>query len=186
MTETGWPTDGERTEDTQARVLTAVAEAVLPSGTGVRAYEWFGLRDGLTTGSWTARFGILRDDYTPKPAFAAIQQLIADQTAQTCPGARLRTDDPPASNLPDIYQNDVSERIRLAASGRRNREMGGEGVSRTRSEDTEAAPAACPPRLWPQQPGTSLSWSGPAWSAPVTTGQAQAAAIASARRLTGP
>jgi hypothetical protein len=77
LTETGWPTDDERTEDTQARVLTAVADAVLASGAGVRAYEWFSLRDGLTTGTWTARFGVLRDDYTPKPAFAAIQQLIA-------------------------------------------------------------------------------------------------------------
>jgi hypothetical protein len=83
MTETGWPTDDERTEDTRARVLTAVADAVLASGTGVRAYEWFGLRDGLTTGTWTARFGVLRDDYTPKPAFAAIQQVIASQTAHT-------------------------------------------------------------------------------------------------------
>jgi hypothetical protein len=83
MTETGWPTDDQRTEDTQARVLTAVTDAVLASGTGVQAYEWFGLRDGLTTGTWTARFGILRDDYEPKPAFTVIQQLIASQTAQT-------------------------------------------------------------------------------------------------------
>ena len=82
MTETGWPTDDQRTEDTQARVLTAVADAVLASGAGVRAYEWFSLRDGLTSGAWTARFGVLRDDYTPKPAFAAIRQLIADQTAR--------------------------------------------------------------------------------------------------------
>jgi hypothetical protein len=82
LTETGWPTDDERTEDTQARVLAAVADAVLASGAGVHAYEWFGLRDGLTTATWTARFGVLRDDYTPKPAFAAIQQLIARQTTQ--------------------------------------------------------------------------------------------------------
>ena len=83
LTETGWPTDDERTEDTQAGVLAAVADAVLASGAGVRAYEWFALRDGLTTATWTARFGVLRDDYTPKPAFAAIQQLIARETTQT-------------------------------------------------------------------------------------------------------
>jgi hypothetical protein len=35
MTETGWPTDDERTEDTQARVPTAVADAVLASGAGL-------------------------------------------------------------------------------------------------------------------------------------------------------
>jgi hypothetical protein len=82
LTETGWPTDNEHTEDIQARVLTAVAHAVLASGAGVRAYEWFGLRDGYTAGARTARFGLLRDDYTPKPAFAAVRQLIADYTAR--------------------------------------------------------------------------------------------------------
>jgi hypothetical protein len=90
ITETGWPTDEQRSESTQAAVLTAVADAVLASDTGVRAYEWFGLRDGLTTAPWSARFGILRDDYTPKAAFAAIQHLIAIQTARTqCRAARL-------------------------------------------------------------------------------------------------
>jgi hypothetical protein len=56
---------------------------VIASDTGVQAYEWFGLRDGNTTATWTARFGILRDDYTPKPAFAAVQHLITSQTART-------------------------------------------------------------------------------------------------------
>jgi hypothetical protein len=77
VTETGWPTGDGRTETAQAQVLAAVAEAVIASGTGVQAYEWFGLRDMLTTASWTARFGVLRDDYAPKPAFAAVQRLIA-------------------------------------------------------------------------------------------------------------
>jgi hypothetical protein len=81
ITETGWPTDGQRTESTQAEVLAAVAGAVIASGTNVGAYEWFGLRDGLTTATWTARFGILRDDYAPKPAFAAIQHFIASHAA---------------------------------------------------------------------------------------------------------
>jgi hypothetical protein len=62
ITETGWPTDDRRTESAQA---------------GVQACEWFGLRDGLTTSAWSARFGILRDDYTPKPAFTVLQHLIA-------------------------------------------------------------------------------------------------------------
>ena len=81
ITETGWPTDGQRTESTQAEVLAAVAGAVIASGTNVGAYEWFGLRDGLTTATWTARFGILRDDYAPKPAFAALQHFIASHAA---------------------------------------------------------------------------------------------------------
>jgi hypothetical protein len=81
VTETGWPTGDGRTEGTQATVLTAVADAVIASGTGVTAYEWFGLRDGRTTATWTARFGILRDDYAPKPAFAAVRHLITSHTS---------------------------------------------------------------------------------------------------------
>jgi len=81
ITETGWPTGDGRTEDDQAQVLAAVADAVISSGTGVRAYEWFGLRDGLTTGPWAARFGILSDNYSPKPAFAAVQHLISSQVS---------------------------------------------------------------------------------------------------------
>jgi len=83
ITETGWPTGDRRTESTQAQVLATVADAAIASGTGVRAYEWFGLRDGLTTATWTARFGILRDNHAPKPAFATLQHLITSHTART-------------------------------------------------------------------------------------------------------
>lgn len=76
VTETGWPTDDQRTEAAQADVLAAVADAVIASGAGVGAYEWFGLRDELSTAGWTGRFGLLRDDYSPKPAFAVVQDLI--------------------------------------------------------------------------------------------------------------
>ena len=77
ITETGWPTDDRRTESAQADVLAAVADTMIASDAGVQACEWFGLRDGLTTSAWSARFGILRDDYTPKPAFTVLQHLIA-------------------------------------------------------------------------------------------------------------
>jgi hypothetical protein len=83
VTETGWPTGDQRSEGTQAAILTAVTDAVIASAAGVRAYEWFGLRDGLTAADWTARFGVLRDDYTPKPAFAAIARLITEHAART-------------------------------------------------------------------------------------------------------
>ncbi|QDP97988.1 hypothetical protein FOE78_20645 [Microlunatus elymi] len=77
ITETGWPTGEDRDEATQARTLVAVAEAVRNSSAGVATYEFFGLRDGLTAGSWHTRFGLLRDDYTPKPALHAIRDFIA-------------------------------------------------------------------------------------------------------------
>jgi hypothetical protein len=54
-----------------------VADAVIACDAGIQACEWFGLRDELTTATWSARFGILRDDYTPKPAFTALQHVVA-------------------------------------------------------------------------------------------------------------
>ena len=55
---------------------------VVASDVAVQAYEWFGLRDGRTTATWSA-LGVLRDDYTRKPAFATLQHLIANQAART-------------------------------------------------------------------------------------------------------
>lgn len=80
ITETGWPTDIDRDEQTQRTVLETVARAVLDSGAGVTAYEIFGLRDGRTDATWAGRFGLLRDDYTPKPAFGAVRDLIAERS----------------------------------------------------------------------------------------------------------
>jgi hypothetical protein len=77
VTETGWPTGTDRDEATQRVVLETVADAALGSGVGVTAYEFFGLRDGRSDAGWTSGFGLLRDDYTPKPAFNAVRDLIA-------------------------------------------------------------------------------------------------------------
>jgi hypothetical protein len=76
ITETGWPTGRDRDETTQSRILTDVAQAALQTGE-VSVYEFFGLRDGLSDGNWRTGFGLLHDDYTPKPAFEAIRSLIA-------------------------------------------------------------------------------------------------------------
>lgn len=64
--------------DGQERRSAAVAEAVLRLADPVHidTYELFGLRDGLTAGPRMNRFGILRDDYTPKLAFRTVQDLI--------------------------------------------------------------------------------------------------------------
>ena len=75
ITETGWPTGDDRDEDKQARVLRTVAQAILNTGE-VSVYEFFGLRDGRTDGNWRTAFGLLRDDYTPKPAYDAVRRLI--------------------------------------------------------------------------------------------------------------
>lgn len=63
--------------------MAAVAGAVIASDAGVTACEWFGLRDSLTAAPWTARLGLLRDDYAPKPAFAVVGELISRHGAPT-------------------------------------------------------------------------------------------------------
>ncbi|MBB4685690.1 hypothetical protein [Amycolatopsis jiangsuensis] len=84
ITETGWPTGPEHTEEDQARVLGTVAETMrsLASQLRIDTYELFGLRDGLTTGPRMNRFGLLRDDYQPKPAYELIRRLIAEPPDQ--------------------------------------------------------------------------------------------------------
>lgn len=78
VTETGWPTGPEHSEEDQARVIGAVAAAALELAVELRVdtYELFGLRDGLTGGPRMNRFGILRDDYSAKPAYGAVKRLI--------------------------------------------------------------------------------------------------------------
>ncbi|WP_020662159.1 hypothetical protein [Amycolatopsis benzoatilytica] len=81
ITETGWPTGPEHSEEQQARVLETVARTVfsLADEVLVDTYELFGLRDGLSTGPRENRFGLLRDDYSPKPAYRLVRELIAEQ-----------------------------------------------------------------------------------------------------------
>jgi hypothetical protein len=75
VTETGWPTGHNRDEAKQARILQSVAEAVHDTGE-VSVYEFFSLRDGISDGNRQNGFGLLHDDYTPKPAFEAIRRII--------------------------------------------------------------------------------------------------------------
>lgn len=48
----------------------------MDSDVGVAAYEFFGLRDSRSDAGWTSGFGLLRDDYSPKPAFAALRDFM--------------------------------------------------------------------------------------------------------------
>ncbi|HVV12227.1 hypothetical protein [Amycolatopsis sp.] len=79
VTETGWPTGPEHSEERQAQVLGEVAGAVLELAAelNVDTYELFGLRDGNSSGPRMNRFGLLHDDYTAKPAFDVVRRLIA-------------------------------------------------------------------------------------------------------------
>lgn len=70
--ETGWPTGPGRSEAEQKEILREfVTTAHRYRGTyGITDFRWFGLRDNNSAGpDYQSYFGLLRDDYTPKPAF---------------------------------------------------------------------------------------------------------------------
>ena len=83
FTENGVPT-GALTEAEQAAALTELARAACSySGTyNITDYRWFNLRDSNSNGPQTlvgptfSSFGLLRDDYAPKPSFSAYRSLI--------------------------------------------------------------------------------------------------------------
>lgn len=53
----------------------APSSAVLETGE-VSVYEFFSLRDEISDGNWRNGFGLVRDDYTPKPGYEAVRRLI--------------------------------------------------------------------------------------------------------------
>ncbi len=81
IAESGYPTDqAKRTEAQQVAVMKAAVEAVvaLRSRYGVVGYRWFDLRDAdSSVPSFESRYGIMRDDYSPKAGFTAYRDLVA-------------------------------------------------------------------------------------------------------------
>lgn len=92
VTENGVPT-GILSEAQQAAALKELVQATHDySGTfGITDYRWFNLRDSSSSGPATlaaptfSSDGLLRDDYTPKPSFAAYRSLIAALGAKPLP-----------------------------------------------------------------------------------------------------
>jgi hypothetical protein len=79
VTENGYPTNLGRSEPGQARELRSTLDAVRSvSGTlGVGDYRYFNLRDNDSGGlDLFAAVGLLRDDYSPKPAFDVLAREI--------------------------------------------------------------------------------------------------------------
>jgi hypothetical protein len=84
VAETGYPTDAQRSAATQAEVLRQTVASVesVRDKYGVTGLRWFALRDANTaSGQLENGYGLLRDDYTLKPAFTAYQQIIAAEGA---------------------------------------------------------------------------------------------------------
>jgi hypothetical protein len=84
IAENGWPTGSDRGEERQAEVLRTVLNTVtgLSAPLNITGYSHFSLRDADTAGSSLFhRFGLLRDDYSPKPAFAVYRDACRGRAA---------------------------------------------------------------------------------------------------------
>ncbi|MBN7773253.1 hypothetical protein [Clostridium aminobutyricum] len=87
VTENGWPTGKnpftniERPYDRQSEVLELIIRTIydLRNELNISHYELFGLRDADSREEdLFHQFGIMRDDYTPKPAYATFKKLIEE------------------------------------------------------------------------------------------------------------
>ncbi len=79
--ENGWPTGPSRPESRQAEVLESVIRAVHARRDELNVTHWelFTLRDADSSkDDLFHNFGILRDDYAPKPAFERLRQLFTE------------------------------------------------------------------------------------------------------------
>lgn len=79
VTESGYPTGPGRSEADQVTVLKASVGTVYRDRLtyNVNGYRWFDLRDANSSGSsFESQYGLMRDDYSPKPAFGAYRALV--------------------------------------------------------------------------------------------------------------
>ena len=80
VTENGWPTGPARSEEEQAQAVREMVTAAhdYAGDYGLTDYRWFALRDADTASAdFQQHYGLMRDDYTPKPAFDVYRELIA-------------------------------------------------------------------------------------------------------------
>ena len=78
--ETGWPTGPGRSEAAQNQAVQAIVGTVNAyRGTyHITDLRWFDLRDNNSSDpDFESQFGLMRDNYSPKPAFATYRQLVA-------------------------------------------------------------------------------------------------------------
>ena len=79
ITENSWPTSPTRSYEQQAAVLETTVRTIhlLHTTLNIASYAYHGLRDSDSSRG-DLQFGLLRDDYTPKPAFECYRRLIAE------------------------------------------------------------------------------------------------------------
>jgi hypothetical protein len=119
--ENGWPTGPGRSEAQQEQALRLMVGAANDfRGTyNVTDYRWFDLRDHRTSSAnFQQHYGLLRDDYSEKPAFGAYRQLLnalAARRPRGKPRVRLRLRFRP-SNTAD-GQRCADSKLRVAFAG---------------------------------------------------------------------
>ena len=80
VSETGYPTGPGRTDAMQVTVMKAAVDAVYHARGkyNIGGFQWFDLRDAdSSSSSFESQYGLMRDDYSPKPAFGAYRALVA-------------------------------------------------------------------------------------------------------------
>jgi hypothetical protein len=80
INENGWPTGPTRTYERQATVIETIIQTIYEQRErfNITHYEHFDLRDADSANpDLFSQFGLLRDDYSPKPAFETYRRLIA-------------------------------------------------------------------------------------------------------------
>ncbi len=134
VTENGYPTNLGRSEGTQDLALRSTLDAVHRySGTlGVTDYRWFNLRDNVSNGTdLFDAVGLLRDDYSEKPAFATFRSQVGgigtDRPKRIRCAGRIATvvGTPGRDELRGSVGPDV-----IASLGGRDRVIGGRGNDR--------------------------------------------------------
>jgi hypothetical protein len=81
VTENGWPTTGGQAYEKQAAVIETIVRTVhsLKTELNITGYELFSLRDADSgNGNLFYQFGLLHDDYSPKPAFQTYCNLVGE------------------------------------------------------------------------------------------------------------
>jgi hypothetical protein len=81
ITENGWPTPEGKTYEKQAEIIEKIIRTIneMKDEVNIHQYELFALRDADTCNqNMFYQFGLLKDDYNPKPAFVIFKNLIAE------------------------------------------------------------------------------------------------------------
>jgi hypothetical protein len=80
VSENGYPTGPDRSDAMQVAIMKAAVTAVYRARAkdNITAYRWFDLRDADSSSpNFESQYGLTRDDYSPKPAFAVYRELVA-------------------------------------------------------------------------------------------------------------